>query len=53
MVKLLLELGADPALLDTEFQSTAAGWAEHQGHQEIAAFLTGASRGPGGPPKLM
>ncbi len=41
MITLLLELGADPALKDRAYQGTAAGWAEYNGQQEAAAFLSG------------
>jgi hypothetical protein len=40
-VELLVELGADPTIADTEFDSTPAGWAEHGGHSEVAAYLNG------------
>ena len=39
MVELLLALGANPTLRDTEFGGTPAGWARHNGHPEIAALL--------------
>jgi ankyrin repeat protein len=39
MVKLLLELGADPSLLDTEFCATPLGWAEHNQQHEVAEYL--------------
>jgi len=39
MVKLLIELGADPLLRDTEFNGTPRGWANY-GHQAaVAEFL--------------
>lgn len=40
MIALLLELGADPALEDPAYHATAAGWAEHNGQAEAAAYLT-------------
>jgi ankyrin repeat protein len=39
MVKVLVELGADPTIVDREFQSTPAGWAEHAGQDEVAEYL--------------
>lgn len=47
MVKLLVELGADPELLDTSFESTALGWAEHNGQAHVVTFLTELQRGGG------
>lgn len=38
-VDLLLELGADPSVRDTEHGGDAAGWAEHGGHPELAEHL--------------
>ena len=43
MVELLLELGADPAVEDARFSATPAQWAEHFGHAELAALLSGRS----------
>nr|WP_281065166.1 ankyrin repeat domain-containing protein [Brachybacterium sacelli] len=48
VVDLLLELGADPSLLDTTHHATAAGWAHHGGHPQLAEHLedvTGESAG--------
>ena len=45
-VELLIGLGADPTIVDTEHQSTPAGWADHNGHTEIATYLTRADRPP-------
>ncbi|MEU6997845.1 hypothetical protein [Nonomuraea sp. NPDC046570] len=39
MVTTLVELGADPALRDRDHDAPAQGWAEHGGHQEVAAYL--------------
>ena len=39
MVKLLIELGADPLIHDTEFNARPRGWAEYGGHTEVAAYL--------------
>ena len=41
---LLIELGADPTIVDTEHNSTPAGWAEHSGHTGIAEYLQQLSR---------
>ncbi len=35
----LIELGADPAIKDTEHDSTPLGWAQHGGKQRVAAYL--------------
>ena len=39
MVRLLLSLGADPALRDTRFDATPAAWARHRGHVELLGDL--------------
>ncbi|MEY2471081.1 MAG: hypothetical protein QOK28_410 [Actinomycetota bacterium] len=39
MVRLLLELGADRSIEDARFHATPLGWAEHFGHEDIAALL--------------
>jgi hypothetical protein len=39
MVRLLLELGADPTLLDQSFNATPLGWARHNQQHEVAAYL--------------
>lgn len=39
MVKLLLKLGANPALRDRSHQATPADWAAHNHRPEVAAFL--------------
>jgi hypothetical protein len=39
MVKLLLELGADPSALDTEFGATPLGWAQHNRQHDVAEYL--------------
>ena len=38
-VDLLLSLGADPTIVDTEHDSTPAGWARHSGHADLADHL--------------
>jgi uncharacterized protein len=40
MVQFLLEHGADRHLKDTKVRSTAAGWAEHSGHKDLAELLS-------------
>jgi ankyrin repeat protein len=35
----LLDHGADRDVKDTKVDSTAAGWAEHSGHKDLAALL--------------
>ncbi len=39
LCELLLRLGADPALPDNEFDASAAGWARHAHHLELADWL--------------
>lgn len=39
MVKLLIELGADPLIRDTEFNATPLDWAKYGEHGEVAEFL--------------
>ncbi|HEY8227808.1 MAG TPA: ankyrin repeat domain-containing protein [Pyrinomonadaceae bacterium] len=39
MVKLLIELGADHSIHDTEFDGTPRGWAEYSGNTEVADYL--------------
>jgi hypothetical protein len=45
LVEYLLAHGADPRLKDKKLSSTPAGWAEHNGHPEIAALLERAEKG--------
>jgi ankyrin repeat protein len=39
LVELLLSLGADATIRDREHHGTPAGWAHHNGHAELAAYL--------------
>jgi len=39
MVKLLIGLGADPSIHDTEFDATPRGWAHYGGHTEVEEYL--------------
>jgi ankyrin repeat protein len=39
MVRLLIELGADPRIRDTEFNARPIGWAQYNGQVEIVEFL--------------
>ena len=39
MVKLLVELGADPHLRDPTYHSTPIGWANHGGQREVVNYL--------------
>jgi hypothetical protein len=39
IIRLLVELGADPTIADTEFNATPAGWANHAGHTNAANYL--------------
>jgi ankyrin repeat protein len=43
MVRLLLELGADPTLKDCRFDAVPAQWAEHFGHDKVVEELSGRS----------
>jgi ankyrin repeat protein len=38
-VETLVAAGADPAIPDGIYDSPPAGWADHAGHPEIAAYL--------------
>ena len=44
IVTLLVGLGADPTSIDTEFESTPAGWAKHGGHDAVVAYLNDLGR---------
>lgn len=39
LVRLLVELGADPRLCDREYGSTPLGWADHNGQAHVVAHL--------------
>ena len=39
VIRLLLELGADPNVEDARFHSTPLGWAQHFGHTEQEELL--------------
>ena len=39
MAKLLIELGADPTIRDTEFNAHPSGWAEYSEKTEVAEYL--------------
>jgi len=41
LAKVLVELGADPTIRDTEFNSTPLGWAQHGHQHDVAAYLSG------------
>ncbi len=41
LAQLLVELGADPHVVDTEWNSPPAGWARHGGHTHVADYLDG------------
>jgi hypothetical protein len=45
MVDLLLSLGADPTVRDSEHDLPPSGWAEYNGHAEVAGALQAAERG--------
>jgi len=39
MVKLLIELGANPTIRDTEYHATPRGWAQYNGQTTVADYL--------------
>ncbi len=39
LAETLLEAGADAAIHDPDYDATPAGWAEHFGHADLAAYL--------------
>jgi ankyrin repeat protein len=39
MVKLLIELGADPLVRDTEYNATAIGWAKYNHRADVTEYL--------------
>jgi ankyrin repeat protein len=41
MVKYLIDHGADPGIEDCSFHAMPLGWADHHGHQDIVAHLSG------------
>lgn len=46
MVKLLIELGADPTVRDAEFNARPLGWAEYNHQTQVAEFLEQFEPGP-------
>ena len=51
LARLLLDLGADPDIKDTRFDSTPLGWARHFGQQAMIGFLQPLTRpSPAGTP---
>jgi hypothetical protein len=48
MIELLLEHGADPALRDSGYDATPAGWAEHFGRTDAQRLLEAAEAAPRG-----
>ncbi len=44
LTKLLVQLGADPGIVDAEWDSPPAGWARHGGHTDVADYLDGLAR---------
>lgn len=47
MVILLLDLGADPTIVDEEFDSTPRGWAQHGNQTDVVEYLDGDRRQTG------
>ena len=39
LVQLLVAVGADPTIRDTDHDSTPQGWADHGGHSDVVAYL--------------
>lgn len=48
MVKLLLELGADPTSRDRSYNATPLGWAEHNQKAEVIEYLSSLAAGASG-----
>ena len=46
LVRALVGLGADPTVRDPHFDSTPAGWAEHNQRHGVARYLAGLERQP-------
>lgn len=46
LVRLLLDLGADPACLDLAHQSTPLGWARYNQQHEVVAYLEPRTKSP-------
>ena len=46
LVQLLLQAGADPNARDLEFDARPSGWADHQGHAELAQCLASLETDP-------
>jgi ankyrin repeat protein len=51
VIRLLLDHGADPAIRDSGYDATPAGWAEHHGQREAQQLLE-ALEPPGASPQL-
>jgi ankyrin repeat protein len=51
LVKVLLDLGADPAIRDTAYDATAEGWAEYNRQPEVLAYLKRYGAGAAHPPR--
>ena len=47
MAKLLIELGADPSIRDTEFNANPSGWAEYSEKTEVAEYLNQVEKDEG------
>lgn len=47
MVVLLLDLGADPTIVDEEYDSTPRGWAQHSDQTAVVEYLDGAVKPSG------
>ncbi len=45
MVRLLVDLGADPLARDATYDATPQGWAEYNGQREVAEYLAGVTGG--------
>ncbi len=50
LVKLLVELGADPTIQDRSYNATPLGWAEHNNQQAIIDYLASLQPTPASEP---
>ncbi len=50
LVRVLLELGADPAVREPNHRGTPLDWADYNGQHEVAAFLRAHGARAGDPP---
>lgn len=51
LVKILLELGADPTINDRSYDSTPLGWAQHNDQQQVVDYLARLQSSPSSEPR--